>query len=48
MVRVKFGIRPQFLTKLLQDVDTGDMTNYLLLRNNQSRVDGVYVGPSVY
>ena len=48
MVRVKFGIRPQFLTKVLQDVGTGDTTNYLLLYTNRRCVDGVYVRPSVY
>jgi len=48
MAHVNFGIRPQFLTKVLQDVSTGDLTNYLLLRNYQHCVDGIYVGPTVY
>ena len=48
MARVNFGIIPQFLTKVLQDVGTSETTNYLLLRNNQRCVDGVYVGRTVY
>jgi len=33
-MRVKFGIRPHFLTKVLQDVGTGGMTNcYYVISN---------------